>query len=133
MSPVAITMLVIAILLVPLAGVFGAMEAALQRVSKARVEELRREGVKHANGLEQVVQERARHVALLLLLRIFCETLAAVLVTVLLYDVWGSGWKTLFTASGVMVVVIYVLVGFGPRTLGRQHAYGVALATAGVM
>src|SRR5215216_3561790 len=32
-----------------------------------------------------------------------------------------------------MIVVSYVLVGVGPRTLGRQHAYGTALATAGVV
>jgi CBS domain containing-hemolysin-like protein len=133
MTSGAITLLVIAILLVPLAGLFGAMDAALQRVSKARVEEMRREGVKRADSLEQVVLERARHVALLLLLRIICETLAAVLVTVLLYNVWGSSWKTVLTAAGVMIVVSYVLVGVGPRTLGRQHAYGTALATAGVV
>ena len=48
MSGGAITLLVVAICLVPLAGLFGAMDAALQRVSKARVEELRREGVKRA-------------------------------------------------------------------------------------
>jgi CBS domain containing-hemolysin-like protein len=133
MSSGAVTLLVVAILLVPFAGVFAAMDAALQRVSKARVEEMRREGVKRAAALEEVVQERARHVALLLLLRIVCETLAAVLVTVLLYDLWGSGWKTVLTAAGVMIVVSYVLVGVGPRTLGRQHAYGTALATAGIM
>jgi CBS domain containing-hemolysin-like protein len=133
MTSGAITLLVIAILLVPLAGLFAAMDAALQRVSKARVEELRREGVKHADSLEEVVLERARHVALLLLLRIVCETLAAVLVTVLCYDLWGNSWQTVLTAAAVMVVVSYVLVGVGPRTLGRQHAYGVALATAGVV
>jgi CBS domain containing-hemolysin-like protein len=133
MSTGEITLLVIAILLVPLAGGFAAMDAALQRVSKARVEEMRREGVKRAGALEDVVLERARHVALLLLLRIVCETLAAVLATVLLYDLWGSGWKTVLTAAGVMVVISYVLVGVGPRTLGRQHAYGVALASAGVV
>src|SRR3954454_8569528 len=133
MSSAAITMLGVAILLVPLAGTFGAMDAAIQRVSKARVEEMRREGVKRADTLEEVVQERARHVALLLLLRIVCETLAAVLVTVLFYDLWGSSWKTVLTAAAVMVVVSYVLVGVGPRTLGRQHAYGTALATAGVV
>jgi CBS domain containing-hemolysin-like protein len=133
MSSGAITLLVVAILLIPLAGFFAAMDAALQRVSKARVEEMRREGVKRARALEEVVQERARHAALLLLLRIVCETLAAVLVTVLLYDLWGSGWKTVFTAAGVMIVVSYVLVGVGPRTLGRQHAYGTALATAGLI
>jgi CBS domain containing-hemolysin-like protein len=133
MTSGAITMLVVAICLVPLAGTFGAMDAALQRVSKARVEEMRREGLKRADALEEVVQERARHVALLLLLRIACEMVAAVLVTVLFYNLWGSSWQTVLTAAGVMVVVSYVLVGVGPRTLGRQHAYGTALATAGVV
>ena len=42
MSGGSITFLVIAICLVPIAGAFGAMDAALQRVSKARVEEMRR-------------------------------------------------------------------------------------------
>src|SRR3954464_4173913 len=133
MSSAAITSLVVAVCLVPLGGLFAAMDAALQRVSKARVEEMRREGVKHAATLERVVDDRARHAALLLLLRIVCETLAAVLVTVLLYNLWGSGWRTVLTAAGVMIVVSYVLVGVGPRTLGRQHAYGTALATAGVV
>src|SRR5687768_405858 len=133
MSSAAITALVIAICLVPLAGVFGAMDAALQRVSKARVEEMRRDGVKRAHALEEVVVERARHVALLLLLRIVCEMVAAVLVTVVLYDAWGGGWRTVLTAAAIMTVVSYVLIGVGPRTLGRQHAYSVALASAGVV
>ncbi|TFV79449.1 HlyC/CorC family transporter [Blastococcus sp. CT_GayMR19] len=133
MSSGAVTLLVVAICLIPLAGVFAAMDAGLQRVSKARVEEMRREGVKRAEALEEVVQERARHVALLLLLRIACEMVAAVVVTVVLYNIWGSGWPTVLSVAGVMTVVLYVLVGVGPRTLGRQHAYGVALATAGVV
>ncbi len=133
MTSGAVVLLVIACCLIPLAAVFGAMDAALQRVSKARVEELRREGAKRAGALEEVVQERARHVSLLLLLRIACEMVAAVLATVLLYDLWGAGWRTVLTAAAVMTVVSYVLIGVGPRTLGRQHAYSVALATAGVM
>lgn len=133
MSSGSITLLVIAILLVPLAGLFGAMDAALQRVSKARVEELRREGTKRAAALEEVVSERARHVALLLLLRIACEMVAAVLVALLFFDLWDSTVQAVLAAAGAMTVVSYVLVGVGPRTLGRQHAYGVALATAGIV
>ena len=53
--------------------------------------------------------------------------------TVLFYDLWGSSWQTVLTSAGVMIVVSYVLIGVGPRTLGRQHAYGTALATAGVV
>ena len=104
----------VAVCLIPLAGIFAAMDAALQRVSMARVEEMRREGTKRAAALEEVVQERSRHVALLLLLRIACEMVAAVLVTVILYNLWGSGWRTVLTVAGVMTVVLYVLVGVGP-------------------
>ena len=133
MSAGAITLLGIAICLVPLAGLVGAMDAALQRVSKARVEELRREGVKRAARLEGLLGERARHAALLLLLRIVCETLATVLLVVVLDDQWTDDLRTIVTAAAIMIVVSYVLVGVGPRTLGRQHAYGTALATAGVI
>ncbi|MGY1721057.1 MULTISPECIES: hemolysin family protein [unclassified Blastococcus] len=133
MSTGAITTLVIAICLVPLAGLFGAMEAALQRVSKARVEELRRDGVKRAAALEEIVAERARHVSLLLLLRIVCEMVSAVIVALLFFDLWDSTLQAVLAAAGVMTVVSYVLVGVGPRTLGRQHAYGTALASAGVV
>src|SRR5215212_7748600 len=133
MSSGEITMLVVAVLLVPLAGVFGAMDAALQRVSKARVEEMRREGEKRADALEGVLADRARHVALLLLLRIVCEMLAAVLLTVVLAHLFDSMWRAVLTAAGIMIVVSYVLVGVGPRTLGRQHAYPVALRSAGLV
>jgi magnesium and cobalt exporter, CNNM family len=133
MSGGAITLLVIAICLVPLAGLFGAMDAALQRVSKARVDELRREGTARTARLEAVLDDRARLVALLLLLRIVCEMVSAVLVAIAVSTVWGESWKTVLTAAGAMTVVSYVLVGVGPRTLGRQHAYTVALRTAGVV
>jgi CBS domain containing-hemolysin-like protein len=102
-------------------------------VSKARVDEMRRDGVKRAGVLSDVLTERARHVALLLLLRIGCEMVAAVLVAVIFYRLWGGGWQPVLAAAGVMTVVSYVLVGVGPRTLGRQHAYGTALAGAGVV
>ncbi|WP_369252556.1 hemolysin family protein [Geodermatophilus amargosae] len=133
MSAAAVTLLVVAICLVPLAGAFGAMDAALQRVSKARVEELRRDGVRRAAGLERVLDERARLVALLLLLRIVCEMVAAVLVGVVVYGLLESTWQAVLVAAGVMTVVSYVLVGVGPRTLGRQHAYPIALRTAGLV
>jgi CBS domain containing-hemolysin-like protein len=133
MNDMSVVLLVVAVCLVPVAGLFAAMDAALQRVSKARVEEMRREGVKRAAALEQVVAERARHVALLLLLRILLEMLAAVLVTLFFFDLWDSTAQAVFAAAGAMTLVSYVLVGVGPRTLGRQHPYGIALASAGVV
>ncbi len=131
MSSTAITLLVIAVLLVPVAGVFAAVDAALQGISRARVETLRRDGVRRAAALLDVVEDRARHVSLLLLVRIACEMTAAVLIAVILYVQFDGVAAGVVTAAAVMTVVSYVLVGVGPRTLGRQHAYSIALAAAG--
>ncbi|MEU2350015.1 hemolysin family protein [Modestobacter sp. NPDC049651] len=130
MTATAIVLLVIAVVLVLLAGVFGALDAALQRLSKARVDEMVREGVKRAPALARVVEERGRHVALLLLLRIVCEMTAAVLVADVLFRQFSSEALGIVVAAAVMVVVSYVLIGVGPRTLGRQHAYAIAMAGA---
>ena len=133
MSPTAVVLLVIAVVLVLLAGVFGALDAALQRLSKARVEEMQREGVKRAPVLAQLVEERARHVALLLLLRIVCEMTAAVLVADVVFRQFDSVTLGIVVAAAVMTVVSYVLIGVGPRTVGRQHAYGIAMAGASLV
>ncbi|MCZ2814950.1 hemolysin family protein [Modestobacter sp. VKM Ac-2984] len=133
MSSTAIVLLGIAVVLVLVAGVFAALDAALQRLSKAAVEELRRDGAKRAGPLNQVMEDRARHVALLLLLRIVCETAATVIVAVILDGLFASIALGVLVAIAVMTVVSYVLIGVGPRTLGRQHAYPIALAAASLI
>src|SRR3954454_24781133 len=82
MNPVAL--IVLAVQLIPLAGVFAAADAALNSVSRARVESLVREGGGGARALAAVVADRPRHVNLLLLLRLVFETSATVLLTVAL-------------------------------------------------
>jgi CBS domain containing-hemolysin-like protein len=127
-----VLLLVLAVALVPLAGVLAGIDSALARVSAARVEEMVREGVPRAPLLATVVADRPRHTNLLLLLRLGAELLATVLATVVMIDVLGDGWLAVAVTTGLMVVISYVLVGVGPRTIGRQHPYPVALATAGV-
>jgi CBS domain containing-hemolysin-like protein len=126
-----LVLLVVAAVLVPLAGVLAGIDAALGRVSAARVEEIEREGVRGARTLAQVIADRPRHTNLLLLLRLVCELGATTLVTRVVFNWLGAGWAAVGFTVGVMVLVTYVLVGVGPRTLGRQHPYRVALATAG--
>jgi CBS domain containing-hemolysin-like protein len=130
MTTTAIVLLVIAVVLVLVAGVFAALDAALQRLSKARVDELRRDGAKRAGALVWVVEERSRHVALLLLLRIACETAATALVALIFDRLFDGLAVGVLTAIAVMTVVSYVLIGVGPRTLGRQHAYSIAMRAA---
>ena len=125
-------LIVAAALLVLVAGVLVAAETALARVSRSRVEELRREKARGAVRLEGVVADRARYVNVLLFAHVGCATLAVVLVTRAVLD-WlpGQEWWAVAIAAAVMIVVSYVVLGVAPRTLGRQHAERIALRVAG--
>ena len=124
-------LLVIAVILVIAAGVFACADAALSAVSRARVEGLVRGARAGARQLLAVVSDRPRHINLLLLLRLGCELVATVLVTVACLRLTDSDWAAGLIAAVSMIVVSYVLVGVGPRTIGRQHPYAVGLIAAG--
>ena len=133
MSSADVAVLVVAICLVPLGGAFACVDAAISRVSVARVEEMVREQRSHARTLALIVGDRARYTNLLLLLRVTCELTATVLVTIVARAQFGGRWPVVLLTIALMVVVSYTVVGVGPRTLGRQHPYRVALATAGLV
>jgi CBS domain containing-hemolysin-like protein len=130
MTGTDIALLVAASCLVPVAGGLAAVDAAVARVSAARIEEFVRERRRGAVPLSRVVSDRARYTSLLLLLRVGAELTATVFVTVVAVDELGSSWPTIVGTIAVMVLVSYVLIGVGPRTLGRQHPYRVALVGA---
>jgi CBS domain containing-hemolysin-like protein len=123
--------LILAAVLVVAAGGFAAADAALGSASSARVGELVRAGRAGARQLAAVISERPRHINLLLLLRLSCELAATVLVTAVFLSRVGPPSLALLLAGVAMVVVSYVLVGVGPRTIGRQHPYAVGCLTAG--
>jgi CBS domain containing-hemolysin-like protein len=128
------TGLVTAGALVVLAGVFSAADAALTTYSRARAEELVGEGRPGAKRLVALLDDRARYLNTAILLRLLCETGAAVLLTLVVlrwYD--GSVWPTILTAAGVMLVVSFVAIGVAPRTVGRQHPDRVAPVAATIL
>jgi CBS domain containing-hemolysin-like protein len=128
------TGLVTAAALVVLAGVFSAADAALTTYSRARAEELVGEGRAGAQRLVALLDDRARYLNTALLLRLLCETGAAVLLTLVVlrwYD--GAVWPTILTAVGVMLVVSFVVIGVAPRTIGRQHPDRVAPIAATIL
>ncbi|HEU5266007.1 MAG TPA: hemolysin family protein [Jatrophihabitans sp.] len=130
MTTADIVAIVVAVCLVPIGGVIACIDSALARVSRARAEEFVREGRKGAAALWAVMEDRPRYTNLLLLLRMTCELTATVLVTIVARSQFGTRWPVAFCTVIVMIVVCYVLVGVGPRTLGRQHPNRVALAGA---
>jgi CBS domain containing-hemolysin-like protein len=120
-------------MLIVFGGFFAGAEAALSRVSRVTADELERQGRRGAARLQQVVADPARYLNVLTLLRVACELVATVLVTVLCLDRFSTTWQAVLVAGLVMTVVSYVAVGVSPRTIGRQHAARVALLSARVV
>jgi CBS domain containing-hemolysin-like protein len=117
--------------LVILAGLFSAADAALSSASRARADELLAEGRAGARRLTMLLADPVRYLNTALFLRLLCEIAATVIVTQLIRNAWdGAFWAAAATSIGIMLVVSFVVIGVAPRTLGRQHAERVALASA---
>ena len=67
-----------------------------------------------------------RYGSLLMLLRVGAEVSGAVLVTLAFAHWLGGGWQLFLPAAGLLLVARYVLIGVGPRGMGRQRAERVA-------
>lgn len=125
-----LTLLIIAAALILLAGLFSSAESALSSISRVRAQELVDDGRGGATRLLAIASDAPRFVNTALLLRMLAETTAIVLVTIVFVDLLEPTWVEAVVAAGVMVVVSYIAVGVGPRTVGRQHAERVALMMA---
>ncbi|MFB9763572.1 hemolysin family protein [Nocardioides kongjuensis] len=117
-----------AAVLVVLAGLFAAADAALAGFSRARAQEMLAEGRAGAQRLVAVLEDAPRHLNTALLLQLLCEIAAIVVVTLYVDDrLDSSWWARAGVALGIMLVVSFVVIGVAPRTVGKQHAETVAL------
>jgi CBS domain containing-hemolysin-like protein len=120
--------------LVVLAGLLSATEAALAGFSRSRAEGLAAEGRAGAGRILRILEDSARYLNTILFLRLFAETSAIVLTTLMVQGSIGADRASVvLIAVAVMLVVSFVVIGVGPRTLGRQHAEPIALASAGIV
>ena len=123
-----------ALVLVLLAGLCVAAEVALIRVSRAGARELTRAREGRGSGrLPAVLADAPIYLSVLLLVQICCEVAATVLVTAALLHWLGSGWQTYLIAVAVMAVVLFLVAGIAPRTLGRKYEGRLAVAAAGIL
>lgn len=127
MSPIAIFS-IIALLI--FAGFLAASESALTSISRIVVEEL--EGKRGGALLRKYSAQPARYLNVILLVRKLCELTATVLLASILLRNYPSAQAMALTVA-IMVVLSYVVVGVGPRTLGRQQPhkyarYGIIVA-----
>ena len=105
-------------------------EVALSRMSRVAADEMVSDGRSGARRLQRLIADGPRSLNLLLLLRLVCETAAVGIVTSYCLDRF-EGALGVVVAVATMTLVIYVVVGVAPRTIGRQQAPRIALLSAG--
>jgi len=121
---------IIAVLGTLLAAALTAAEAAINRMSRVRAQELAAEGRVGSAALRTVMSDPAPHLATLAFLRIIAETAVAVLITVLVMGMTETTEAAVLISIAVLAVITFVVVGVSPRTLGRQHFDTVARLSA---
>lgn len=123
-------LLAIAGVLVVVAGVLVAAETALSRVSRASIEQLKKDGNRRASRLLDMLDDRARYVNSLLFAHLCISTVAIILVTTATIRMMQQDLIAVVAASVVMTLVGYVILGVAPQTLGKQRTDSIALAMA---
>ncbi|NCA25550.1 MAG: HlyC/CorC family transporter [Actinobacteria bacterium] len=113
---------ILIILLLLFAGLLAGSESALTSLSRLLIEEIVEAKPNYKIKFQNFVANPAKFLNVLLLVRKSCELTATA--TVAVYFVEGSSNKglALFWAIALMVAISYVVVGVGPRTLGKQRA-----------
>ena len=127
-------LILLVVALVVLAAVLTTIEAALSSFSRARALELAHEQRPGAIRLLRLLDDAAHNLNAVLVVRLLTETSAVVLATAMVLDLLGPDrWRSVLAAIGLMFLVLFVVVGVGPRTIGRQRAEAISLSSAGVV
>ncbi|MEY3168471.1 MAG: hypothetical protein RLY44_451 [Actinomycetota bacterium] len=117
---VLVISVVVALLL--FAGFLAGSESAINSISRVFVEELESKSSKRAAWVQRVLSEPARYLNVVLFVRKAAELTATVIVAEALIDLFDSLALAMSVSVGAMLVLSFVVVGVGPRTLGKQHA-----------
>ena len=116
----AAEILLILILLI-FAGFLAATESALSSITRLFIEEQSVGKKRSARALLKFSAEPSRFLNVVLLVRKSAEFGAAALVAQIALNQIKNQREALALTVLIMVIASYVLVGVGPRTLGKQH------------
>ena len=113
-----------------LAGAFfSGSETALTAVSRGRMHQLEKHGIRSAAKVNRLVANRERMIGAVLLGNTFINILASSLATSLLDTHFGP--KAVAVSTGLMTVIILIFVEVLPKTLAiaRTDRFALAVAT----
>ncbi|MDR0847523.1 MAG: hemolysin family protein [Propionibacteriaceae bacterium] len=125
--------LIIAVVFLALAAVFATIQEAFATMTKGRAHQLVEDERKHGESVEEIAHDPAPTVSTALFLRLVGQVGFTVVLVWLFVAEFPAGVWRLFASGAIVLVVLYIVISVGARTVGRQHTEGVTLATAKLM
>jgi CBS domain containing-hemolysin-like protein len=120
---------VVAMVLVSVAALFAAAETALSRMSLHRAQRLVDDGERRGERVVALLQEPARTLNIVALVRLVLQVLAVSLVVVVLTH-YLDEWAVLIAAVLGVSAVLFVVAEVAPKTVAVQRTDAVAMRTA---
>lgn len=118
----SITVIATVVALLLFAGFLAGSESAINSISRIVVEELESRSSRRAAWVQRVLAEPARYLNVVLFVRKAAELTATVLVAESLVEEFDSQALGMTVTVLIMLTLSFVVVGVGPRTLGKQRA-----------
>lgn len=110
-----------ALVLIAFAGLMTAADAAIGVKSRNDIQDLAEQS-RRPRSLTAIAVDPGAHMNSINFMRIFAETTAAVLVTLVFARLFEQVWLALLISAFIMTLASFVLVGASPRSYGRNHA-----------
>lgn len=121
---------VVALVALLLSGLLGSVESALAPISRARVENMVKDDVSGASALLRVVEHRASHINMLVMLVTILDVTAAVVASMFFMDLIASQLWAIVAAIVAVTLAQFSVVGVFARTSGRRNPYSISLRAA---
>ena len=131
-TPVAL-LIVLAIIVLAFGAVLTAGETALMRMTRAAAEDLVQDQRRGAGRVLALAEKRGQVLGSVAPIRVAVNMLAAVLLTLASSGLLDRWWQVLVVAVVLNIVLLGLVVGFSPRSVGRRHPDGTLLVLAGVL
>lgn len=134
MSDVPIGVLVlVAVVGVVVAALLSAGETGVLRVGRSALAEVTATQGTRGQRLRALTADAHRTATSAAVVRVVCEAVAAVALTLAVAGTGLLRWQALLVATVVVAGVALLVVRHVPRTLGRRHPGGTLLLTAGLL
>ena len=131
-TPVAL-LVVLAVVVLIFGALLSAGEAALTRMTRAAAEDLVEDGRRGAGRVLTLAERRGQVLGSVAPIRVAVDMLAAVLLTLAVSGLLSRWWQVLVVAVVLNIVLLGLVVGFSPRSVGRRNPDGTLLILAGAL